>query len=92
MERGYDGAAASTSAPATTSRIAELADTVMDVVGYDGRVVFDASKPDGTPRKLLDVGRLARLGWRARTSRAKASPAPMPFARSASRPNYPRQP
>ena len=40
----------------------------MDVVGYRGRVVFDRSKPDGTPRKLLDVGRLTALGWRARTS------------------------
>lgn len=48
--------------------IRELAETVMDVVGFKGRIVFDASKPDGTPRKLLDVGRLAELGWRARTS------------------------
>ena len=37
-------------------------------VGYTGEIVFDASKPDGTPRKLLDVSRLANLGWRARTS------------------------
>jgi GDP-L-fucose synthase len=48
--------------------IRELAETVMDVVGFKGRIVFDASKPDGTPRKLLDVERLAKLGWRARTS------------------------
>ena len=47
--------------------IAELAETVMEVVGYRGRIVFDTSKPDGTPRKLLDVSRLAALGWRART-------------------------
>ena len=40
----------------------------MDVVGYRGRVVYDRTKPDGTPRKLLDVGRLSALGWRARTS------------------------
>ena len=44
--------------------IRELAETVMDVVGFTGRIVFDASKPDGTPRKLLDVGRLHALGWK----------------------------
>jgi len=37
-------------------------------VGYTGDISFDASRPDGTPRKLLDVSRLAKLGWRARTS------------------------
>jgi len=47
--------------------IAELAETVMRVVGFEGRIVYDSSKPDGTPRKLLDVSRLASLGWRART-------------------------
>jgi len=48
--------------------IRELAETVMDVVGYQGRIVFDRSKPDGTPRKLLDVSRAAALGWTARTA------------------------
>ncbi|AWV26334.1 GDP-fucose synthetase [Citrobacter youngae] len=43
--------------------IRELAQTLAQVVGYKGRVVFDASKPDGTPRKLLDVTRLHQLGW-----------------------------
>lgn len=43
--------------------IRELAQTIAKVTGYRGRVVFDASKPDGTPRKLLDVSRLHRLGW-----------------------------
>ena len=46
--------------------IRELAETVMSVVGFSGRIVFDASKPDGTPRKLLDVSRLHDLGWQAR--------------------------
>ncbi|WP_020652574.1 GDP-L-fucose synthase [Massilia niastensis] len=45
--------------------IAELARLVGETVGYRGRIVFDASKPDGTPRKLLDVSKLSALGWRA---------------------------
>ena len=45
--------------------IAELADLVKSVVGYQGRLTFDASKPDGTPRKLLDVSRIHELGWKA---------------------------
>ena len=47
--------------------IAELAALVGEVLGFKGEFVYDASKPDGTPRKLLDVSRLAALGWRART-------------------------
>lgn len=46
--------------------IAELAAVVGEVVGYEGRFIYDASKPDGTPRKLLDTSRLAALGWRPR--------------------------
>jgi GDP-L-fucose synthase len=45
--------------------ILELAQTVAEVVGFRGRLRFDASKPDGTPRKLLDVSRLSALGWKA---------------------------
>ncbi len=48
--------------------IRELAEMVGEVVGYEGRIVFDTSKPDGTPRKLLDVSRLAQTGWRASIS------------------------
>jgi GDP-L-fucose synthase len=48
--------------------IAELALVVRGVVGYDGDISFDTTKPDGTPRKLLDVSRLSDLGWRATTS------------------------
>lgn len=47
--------------------IAELAQIVARVTGFQGRLAFDATKPDGTMRKLMDVGRLARLGWRAST-------------------------
>lgn len=43
--------------------IRELADVIAKVVGYKGEIVFDSSKPDGTPRKLLDVSRLRKLGW-----------------------------
>ncbi len=46
--------------------IREIAETVMRVVGYPGRIVFDTSKPDGTPRKLLDVSVMKHLGWSAR--------------------------
>lgn len=46
--------------------IRELALTIKEVVGYEGDIVFDSSRPDGTPRKLLDVGRLEALGWKAR--------------------------
>ena len=46
--------------------IAELAELVRSVVGYEGEIRFDASKPDGTPRKLLDISRIRSLGWKAK--------------------------
>lgn len=46
--------------------IRELAEAVMEVVGFRGNIAFDVSKPDGTPRKLLDVSRMMALGWQAR--------------------------
>ena len=46
--------------------IRELAGMIKDIVGYPGDIVFDASKPDGMPKKLMDVGRAARLGWKAK--------------------------
>jgi GDP-L-fucose synthase len=67
MQRGYDGPLLNVGTGSDVT-IRELAETVMRVVGFDGRIVFDSSKPDGTPRKLLDVSRLTALGWRARTS------------------------
>ena len=48
--------------------IRQLAELVMSAIGYSGRLEFDSSKPDGTPRKLLDVGRLTNLGWKPRIS------------------------
>jgi GDP-L-fucose synthase len=47
--------------------IRDLATTIGQIVGYQGRIAFDTTKPDGTPRKLMDVGRLQSLGWRAQT-------------------------
>ena len=70
MELGYDGPLLNVGMGADVS-IRELAETVMDVVGFKGRITFDTSKPDGTPRKLLDVGRLAALGWRAQIGLAQ---------------------
>ena len=47
--------------------VLQLAGMLAEVTGFRGRLVFDSSKPDGTPRKLMDVSRLAAMGWRART-------------------------
>ena len=66
MQSGYNGPLVNVGTGEDVT-IRELAETVMDVVGFTGAIVFDASKPDGTPRKLLDVSRLAGLGWRAST-------------------------
>ena len=48
--------------------VADLARMIREVVGYDGEVVFDTTKPDGTPRKLLDVSRILQRGWRPKIS------------------------
>lgn len=52
----------------TDVTIRALAEALVQVIGYEGRLVFDTTKPDGTPRKLMDVSRLLRLGWQARVS------------------------
>jgi GDP-L-fucose synthase len=66
MQQGYDGPLVNIGCGEDVT-IRELAEAVMDVVGCSARIRFDTNKPDGTPRKLLDVSRLAQLGWRART-------------------------
>ena len=66
MEQGYSGPLVNIGT-GTDISIRELAETVVRVVGFDGELTFDTSKPDGTPRKLMDVSRLSGLGWRART-------------------------
>lgn len=49
-------------------KIADLAELIMDVIGFQGKIIFDATKPDGTPRKLLNVEKMRALGWCAKVS------------------------
>ena len=65
MERGFDEPLINIGAGSDVT-IRELAGTVMGVVGYTGRIVFDHTKPDGTPRKLMDSSKLYRTGWKPR--------------------------
>ena len=67
MNSGYDGPLVNIGT-GTDVTIRELAETVVRVVGFQGALQFDTSKPDGTPRKLMDVSRLRSLGWQARTT------------------------
>lgn len=67
MEQGYDGPLVNIGTGMDVT-IRELAETVVKVVGFQGSLTFDSTKPDGTPRKLMDVSRLHSLGWKARTS------------------------
>jgi GDP-L-fucose synthase len=66
LMRGYDLEEPVNVGCGSDVTIRELAELVADVVGFGGTLVFDRSKPDGTPRKLLDVNRVEALGWRAR--------------------------
>lgn len=66
MESGYDGSLLNVGTGEDVT-IRELAETVKEIVGFKGELVFDTSKPDGTPRKLLDVSRLKALGWHPKT-------------------------
>lgn len=65
LMENYDGSDLLNVGVSEDLTIAELAALVARVVGYSGRITFDASRPDGTPRKLLDVSRLQTLGWHA---------------------------
>jgi GDP-L-fucose synthase len=66
--RGYDAEEIVNVGCGEDITIKELAELVMSVIGYGGRLIFDSTKPDGTPRKLLDVSRLEGLGWRPKIS------------------------
>ena len=69
MEQGYSGPLVNIGT-GTDITIRDLAETVVKVVGFEGQLTFDTSKPDGTPRKLMDVSRLHGLGWQAKTGLA----------------------
>ncbi|RRR99060.1 GDP-L-fucose synthase, partial [Aquabacterium soli] len=69
MEQDYSGPLVNIGT-GTDITIRALAETVVKVVGFEGQLTFDTSKPDGTPRKLMDVSRLHGLGWQARTGLA----------------------
>ena len=66
LMQSYDEADIINVGVGTDLSIRELAELVCRVVGYNGRLLFDPSKPDGTPQKLLDVSRLRALGWQDR--------------------------
>ncbi|HWR58080.1 MAG TPA: GDP-L-fucose synthase [Thermodesulfovibrionales bacterium] len=67
LMKNYSGSETVNVGSGSEVTIRELAATIRDVVGFKGEIVFDASRPDGTPRKLLDCGRLSSMGWRAKT-------------------------
>jgi GDP-L-fucose synthase len=66
MEKDYSGPLLNVGTGADIT-IRELAETVCQVVGFEGKLFFDPDKPDGTPRKVLNIDRLSTLGWRGRT-------------------------
>ena len=65
----YDGPSRSTSAPASRTTIRELAETIADLTGFEGEIVWDTSMPNGQPRRSLDASRARELfGWQATTA------------------------
>lgn len=72
METGYDGPLLNVGTGEDVT-IKELAETIKEIVGFKGELMFDTSKPDGTPRKLLDVSKIKSLGWAPQTSLASGA-------------------
>jgi GDP-L-fucose synthase len=64
----YQGDIALNVGTGTDVSIKELAEIISDIVGYEGEIAWDGTKPDGTPRKLLDVSRINALGWAPKIS------------------------
>ena len=69
LEKGYDGGLLNIGTGKDVT-IREVAELICRTVQFKGDLVFDNSKPDGTPRKLLDVSKINKLGWKAKTSLA----------------------
>lgn len=67
LMNSYDGTDVINIGTGTDVSIRELALTIKEIVGFEGELIFDTRKPDGTPRKLLNVDKLTQLGWRAQT-------------------------
>ncbi len=65
FSRSYDGPEIINVGTGTDLTIRELAELICEIVGFEGKLIFDPSKPDGTPRKLLDVSKIGLLGWKA---------------------------
>jgi GDP-L-fucose synthase len=68
LMNNYDGVEHINIGPGEETTIKELAETIKDVTGFQGELVFDTTKPDGTPRRYLDVTKINALGWKAKTS------------------------
>jgi len=68
LMNNYDGNKIINIGIGTDITIRELSEMVAEVVGFNGEILWDTTKPDGTPRKLLDVSGLHRLGWKHKTS------------------------
>jgi len=66
LDKGYEVHGVKRRTSGEDQSVADLARAVAAIVGFSGALEFDRSKPDGTPRKLLDVGRLRKLGWSPR--------------------------
>jgi Nucleoside-diphosphate-sugar epimerases len=71
LMKNYEGSEAINVGVGTDVTIRQLAETIKEIIGFEGALVFDATKPDGTPRKLLNVDKLTALGWKAPTHLAE---------------------
>jgi GDP-L-fucose synthase len=86
LMKTYSGEQALNVGTGTDVSIGEFARLIADIVGYRGEIVFDTSRPDGAPQKLLDVSKLTQLGWKAKTPiRRGLEQAYVDFVRTAER-------
>ncbi|WP_375167813.1 NAD-dependent epimerase/dehydratase family protein [Bradyrhizobium sp. CCGB01] len=78
LMKAYSGAELVETGTGEDITIGEFARVVANIVGYRGEITFDSSRPNGAPCKLLDVTRLAELGWRAKNLSERRHPAGLP--------------